>query len=100
MSDLFDQIVSDSDFGKVENMMIDDSPLSVVMRDGLGKAVRVRLFADGRVSVILYQFSDSRLSGKFFLSGNGTWHPLVEGANYPVIADVVRQVSDFVRGLV
>jgi len=55
------------------------------------QGVRVKVFADGSVTVIMYQFVNHQVVGKFCLSDDGTWRRLAESEAATQLSDVVRQ---------
>lgn len=58
------------------------------------RRVRVKVFADGRVAVLMYEFVDHRIVGKFCLVDDGSWRRLAEGEAATPLSDVVSQSSD------
>ena len=68
-------------------------------KDQARQGVRVKVFADGRVAVIMYQFVDHQIVGKFCLLDDGTWHQLSEGEAAVLLSDVVREQVDEIASL-
>ena len=67
-------------------------PIFLAQKAGKGAGIRVKIWNDGRVSVIMYRFTKRQVR-KYCLLDDGTWHLLREMEEQTFLTDVTRQAD-------